>query len=342
MDLSDDDVKQRPEADRREVDPQIEVEAATWSPGGQLDWWVKNGESGAAGCAVLTAVNGGSGLLIFVPRAAHSHDLSLSLEMLSCTTRFLQQSCCVRRTCREGEAMTELSSVRGMREFPILGDYDPGQFVFDYFNEMQIKDLAQSLGLDLVQSREVKRERASSGNWKFSVKVVETGVSAQRLTGESAAHLGALPTATLIEVLVRLREERRLDVLSQPTVDRTLDACRAAMGRLSWVIVEGLWRVHAEPISLVLLCTADGADLSEESLIVRVEVPGGLDDFTPSGRLRLTPGRQIRAHIFAQPEHWNEERREFTVIGHAVFARMGDSRFRWHRARFGDSSDGDF
>jgi hypothetical protein len=26
--------------DRREVDPPIEVEAVTWSPG-QLDWWVK-------------------------------------------------------------------------------------------------------------------------------------------------------------------------------------------------------------------------------------------------------------------------------------------------------------
>jgi hypothetical protein len=29
------------EADRREVDPPIEVESATWSAGGQLDWWVK-------------------------------------------------------------------------------------------------------------------------------------------------------------------------------------------------------------------------------------------------------------------------------------------------------------
>jgi hypothetical protein len=29
------------EADRREVNPPIEVEAATWSAGGQLDWWVK-------------------------------------------------------------------------------------------------------------------------------------------------------------------------------------------------------------------------------------------------------------------------------------------------------------
>jgi hypothetical protein len=30
-----------PEADRQTVDPPIEVEAASWSYGGQLDWWVK-------------------------------------------------------------------------------------------------------------------------------------------------------------------------------------------------------------------------------------------------------------------------------------------------------------
>ena len=41
MDLTDDDVQQLPEADRREVDPPIKVESATWSAGGQLDWWVK-------------------------------------------------------------------------------------------------------------------------------------------------------------------------------------------------------------------------------------------------------------------------------------------------------------
>jgi hypothetical protein len=29
------------EADRREVDLPIDVESATWSVGGQLDWWVK-------------------------------------------------------------------------------------------------------------------------------------------------------------------------------------------------------------------------------------------------------------------------------------------------------------
>jgi hypothetical protein len=28
-------------ADRREVDPPIEVDAATWSHAGQFDWWVK-------------------------------------------------------------------------------------------------------------------------------------------------------------------------------------------------------------------------------------------------------------------------------------------------------------
>jgi hypothetical protein len=35
------DPTQYAEADRREVDPPIEVESATWSPGGTLDWWVK-------------------------------------------------------------------------------------------------------------------------------------------------------------------------------------------------------------------------------------------------------------------------------------------------------------
>jgi hypothetical protein len=29
------------EADRRQVDPAIEVQVAKWSTGGTLDWWVK-------------------------------------------------------------------------------------------------------------------------------------------------------------------------------------------------------------------------------------------------------------------------------------------------------------
>jgi hypothetical protein len=40
MDLSDAEVRQRAEADSRVVDPPIEVELATWSEAGQLDWWV--------------------------------------------------------------------------------------------------------------------------------------------------------------------------------------------------------------------------------------------------------------------------------------------------------------
>jgi hypothetical protein len=38
--LRDLDPSQYAEADRREVDP-VQVESATWSAGGQLDWWVK-------------------------------------------------------------------------------------------------------------------------------------------------------------------------------------------------------------------------------------------------------------------------------------------------------------
>jgi hypothetical protein len=44
MHLSDDDVQQFAEADRREVDPPIQVERATRSKAGQLDWW---------GCLIL-------------------------------------------------------------------------------------------------------------------------------------------------------------------------------------------------------------------------------------------------------------------------------------------------
>jgi hypothetical protein len=42
MNLSEDEVQQRAEVDRREVDPPIEVETAAWSKAGQLDWWVKD------------------------------------------------------------------------------------------------------------------------------------------------------------------------------------------------------------------------------------------------------------------------------------------------------------
>jgi hypothetical protein len=42
MSTKDFDPSQYGQADRREVDPPIQVEMATWAPGGQLDWWVKD------------------------------------------------------------------------------------------------------------------------------------------------------------------------------------------------------------------------------------------------------------------------------------------------------------
>jgi len=41
MDLGDKDVQQFAEADRRDVDPPIQVDIATWSNAGRLDWWMK-------------------------------------------------------------------------------------------------------------------------------------------------------------------------------------------------------------------------------------------------------------------------------------------------------------
>ena len=40
MDLSNDDLDHRSEADRREVNPPVQVETATWYKAGQFDWWV--------------------------------------------------------------------------------------------------------------------------------------------------------------------------------------------------------------------------------------------------------------------------------------------------------------
>jgi hypothetical protein len=76
MDLSDDELQRRADADRREGDPPIRVETATWSKAGQLDWWVKERQQWLGRDEARTAVNDGSELLIFVPRAAHGHDLS--------------------------------------------------------------------------------------------------------------------------------------------------------------------------------------------------------------------------------------------------------------------------
>jgi hypothetical protein len=39
--MQDYDPEQKDPKDRREVDPPIEVQVATWSAAGTLDWWVK-------------------------------------------------------------------------------------------------------------------------------------------------------------------------------------------------------------------------------------------------------------------------------------------------------------
>jgi hypothetical protein len=64
-----DDLERRSPEDRREVNPPIDVESATWSAAGTLDWWVKERREWYA---VRTAGSGGSGLLIFVLRAGNS------------------------------------------------------------------------------------------------------------------------------------------------------------------------------------------------------------------------------------------------------------------------------
>ena len=71
MELSDAELQRRDAADRREVDPPIEVDTAMWSAGGTLDWWVNNG----------------SGLLIFVLQGVSGRDSSLSFVIRRTTLR---------------------------------------------------------------------------------------------------------------------------------------------------------------------------------------------------------------------------------------------------------------
>jgi hypothetical protein len=75
VDLSDDDLQRLPAADRREVNPPVQVDVASWSKAGQLDYWVNDWVNdrrggGWAGSEVITVANGGSKLLICVQRAA--------------------------------------------------------------------------------------------------------------------------------------------------------------------------------------------------------------------------------------------------------------------------------
>jgi hypothetical protein len=216
------------------------------------------------------------------------------------------------------------------RDLSILGvdGDDPRPFVFDYFNDSQIKDLAQSLDLDLALSREIKQEQARSGGWKVSAKVAEVGVGSQLSAGESAAYSGPLQTETLIAVLVRLRQQIRLHTLSHSSVDHVRVAAKAAIWESGWVIVDGLWQV-GDPLSLTLIRTSEGAELLDGHLEVWIDVPANPDELTPTGRARLRPGRQITADVFAQPEQWNESGSKFTAIAHAVFARKGHWDFKW-------------
>lgn len=226
------------------------------------------------------------------------------------------------------------------------GDYDPGALVFDYFNDRQLGDLAQSLGLNLALSRQVTRDKEGAGQLKVSLKVVEVAASDKHGSAEAATHAGSMPTAIFIEIYVRLRQELRVQVLSHPRVDGPtgmLAACRSAVSDRSWVIVEGDWTVSEAPLSLTLVRSAGAPeDLDRDELTITAAVPADHDELLPTGRVRLAPGRRILGTVFGQIDAWNEANRCLALIAHAEFMRIGDPRFQWHGRSFGVSSNGDF
>jgi len=57
---------QRQENERRPVDPPVEVESATWTAAGELDYWVREKQEWWAEQADRTVITCGSKLLTFV------------------------------------------------------------------------------------------------------------------------------------------------------------------------------------------------------------------------------------------------------------------------------------
>ena len=205
------------------------------------------------------------------------------------------------------------------------GDYDPGALVFDWFNERQLADLAQSLGLNLELARQITRDKKGTDGLKVSLKVVELSGGNERGLAEAATHAGALPTATFIEIYVRLRRESRLQVLSKPSVDGPtgmLAACRSAASSDTWALIEGDWTVSHDPICLTLVRPAGASrDLEDGELRLEALIPAKPDELLPTGRVRLTPGLRLRATVFGQIESWIEQEPSLTLIAHAEFAR---------------------
>jgi hypothetical protein len=228
--------------------------------------------------------------------------------------------------------MADITSEDGTDSSRVLlhADYDPGEFVFDYFNQSQLLDLAQSLGFDPMVSRQVSREKSSSSEGKATIKVFEIGRRSEHGVAESATHVGALANAIMIMILSRLMRQNRLWAVSTPSVDSIARTLETATRSYGWLIIGGFWRVETDPPSLRLIkMSAESANI-EDQLLVKIDIPVKSPALTGSGSLRLTGGRDIRADVFAQTENWDSESGQFLGIGHAVFARMGDPRFHWH------------
>ena len=70
------------ESDRREVNPPIEVESATLSAAGTLDWWGERAAAVVGPGAVQMVVRSGSKLLTFVRRKRADREFTLSFVVL--------------------------------------------------------------------------------------------------------------------------------------------------------------------------------------------------------------------------------------------------------------------
>jgi hypothetical protein len=219
----------------------------------------------------------------------------------------------------------------------ITFDFRPGQLVFDYYNVVQLADVAQSLGLDLALTRSINREEGGKSGAKATIKIPEVSGEKSNSTSESTTIAGTLPTAVFLQILGQLDHQMSIRSVD---LDGDSDAVSFLLGNAvngnEWLLLTGVFTVDAESV-----CLRGGAGPEQTTPTATVHIPKDDTELTPTGKIRLRKLQRIKADVLAQAEGWSEERNELTVIAHAVLTRVGgDPRFSWGLTRYDTNSSG--
>ena len=131
----------------------------------------------------------------------------------------------------------------------------PGTPVFDFFNEAQLRDVAQGLGLDLAISRQVSLTSAKGAGVKATIKLVELQRELKSEISRGTSRQGASATAVTPSILARLQRRSALAALNASKPTDLVSVVRAQKDM--WAIIQGTWRVEASTEHISLRLTLD-------------------------------------------------------------------------------------